>query len=678
MNPVGPGDDSWLDMARALGGDTNEKEPVRADPQWEYPEGNNFSKPVEYADVDGLESPWETWNAALERDRTAAEQELPTRDPSAEVDFWRSSARGISDTTASKSLAASSAPPTFNDIPSDPRELWGEASKVTGAVADLQTQLWDELENFNLNDGNTSYRDLARELRGGNAVDDTPGSSSSTDASHSAVIPSSSDTQVKADLDTDDAATAGSGWNPDVDWKRFDDLAREEQSKNASLARDKARVDAENERVAGFEKNGSPGDATDEFSSVTYTDADGRVLSAAEVEAAIAEGAMFVDEDGNDLSTEGYEVPGATAEEWPSPNNVLVERDLLPPNGTDIPKYAETDRPTLVDRSESAARSSSSFQGAPAPAEGSKESVEMQSSRDFWRSAAREVTTAQAGDVSSAPNGDVASAGPSTGSVEIRPGEISIEATREVADAESFEKSSDIPTGEVADRISDTSNAWSQWNSGRETWKEAIESAPERDAKAEVDMWRNTARAVVSKLPSSPGGPSKVENMATKGDVDSEDNPWSAWSAANLSWEQSLESSDESGSVGGASEWRDAAREWSPGRGLDSGEENPAKEKDTVSSADSGSDWGAPLSVEGTESGNAWSSWQGEDSSGVGTGRNAWWGSRQDVPRKRSVTATSDADVGLWRSAARDLGADGGMTDGSGLVNDDTPTQSAQ
>ena len=255
----------WLrQIANDLAPDSTE-EPVRAAPQWTYPDGNP-------ADIDSESNPWDAWTDVREADeerfvqrdpkaetdfwrsaarevapgpdidtsgvkgkarersdetvegrersedaagptksnawalwnealRNEAAQELKQRDPKAETDFWRSTARELS--SSEPVNPAEELSETLEEANSE--DVWRMARGVTGEVSDLQDRLRSELERYNPDENTDQYRDIARELVG---PPDDP-----------------LDTEPKR-VD----AESGSGWNPDVDWKRFDDINREREA----------------------------------------------------------------------------------------------------------------------------------------------------------------------------------------------------------------------------------------------------------------------------------------------------------------------------------------------------------------------------------------------------------------------------------------------------------------
>jgi hypothetical protein len=675
--PVGPGDNAWLDMARSLASNPDEADPIRTPPKWAYPDGDNFSIPEEYPDDDDrLDRPWDTWNAALERDKAVEEQGTPMRDPSAETEFWRDSARDVVESIgikpadgvpATSDSSRSWRPDIAANVPSDPRELWGAASNVTGAVADLQTQLWDEIQNINLNDDNSEYRDFARELAsrdaGKNASGDSgPDASSSPETS--AISAGNRDGTYAA---TDRAATAGSGWNPDVDWRRFDDVAREAEKERASTARNNARVNAEQTRSDGSEKWSQQSSASEDSMSVTYTDQDGKVLSSAEVEAAIAEGAIFVDENGNDLADEapGVGVLGSGDDSSP------VAEALSNSSG-----LRSSTKPVIGEPSSSLAPADyTSVSDVPSISPTTNlQRRNSQSDRDIWRDAAREVSpqTQQNEPVSTfdeaSPSISERTTGNESGVLEDNSARTSISGDEgglrsqsdDGRDGTNIILDSRTPD-DVKQDEADISNAWSRWNSGREVWSKAVESAPERDAKAEVDMWRGAAKSVVSGLEAKFERQYDSEVESGPAVPTSESNPWSAWNKANSSWEQSLTSTSNKEVVNEADRWRDAARVWSSDVDSKSNEHSSSSPP-----GNSSSDWGASMSPEAMRPGSSWSSWQGSEGSGPGTGRSTWWDSRQDVARKtKSVSSPSDSasDPSTWRSVARDLRTEDSVSD---------------
>lgn len=213
------GDAAWMNLARDLVPDapeTDTSDSTPSTPQWEYPEGQlgpNNSEEDNAA--------WRKWQTAVDE---ANEQQLEARDPKAETDFWRTAARDITTSTSTEEQSSSKEnSSTFvsaesklqNDLVESSREeIWGMARGVSGEMSELQNQLRTELEEYNPTENTYQYRNMARELTNP-PTDDIE-------------QPSKTTGKVNFMKSSDDiGADPGSGWNPDVDWMRYDDVGRE-------------------------------------------------------------------------------------------------------------------------------------------------------------------------------------------------------------------------------------------------------------------------------------------------------------------------------------------------------------------------------------------------------------------------------------------------------------------
>lgn len=197
-------------MASDIAPNASENEIARPPPQWSLPDDDPNAASNQTA--------WNTWNDIQEK----KDEEFTPRDPQAETQFWRSAARdlNIDDAPAESGPVSASVPPEFKETtqpnssvpdieggPSSTSEnVWGMARGVTGEMTSLQNRLRDELEDYDPNQNKDQYRDVARELVG--PENDEPWEDKDP-------------VRVSEQLDP------GSGWNPDYDWMRFDDVGRD-------------------------------------------------------------------------------------------------------------------------------------------------------------------------------------------------------------------------------------------------------------------------------------------------------------------------------------------------------------------------------------------------------------------------------------------------------------------
>jgi hypothetical protein len=645
-------------LARRMGA-RSEKDPVRPPPAWEFPEGSNFSKPAPSppdADPDSLlADPWAVWSSALEKSDAMADKDVPARDPNAETDFWRSAARDVvPEATAN---AARPEPPALSENASQ-SEVWGAASEVTASVSELQERLRSELQNFNSYDEIDAYRDIARELVGPAGVQRDVNDSSNDDELDETTPPP----VLLNPVEDDDTlgANAGSGWNPDVDWMRFDDVARETQKKRDREQRAAIRDRSEQMRLQAMEGDKEVDDATTrELASFTYTDGDGRTLSADEVEAAIAAGALLVDENDNELDN----VVDSSTQATPGPSVVAASARS--------PKSGVPSSSTYGPSSSGAVNELKALQD---------QSVELRdpvADKNFWRDAARSIGMVSPVDPLATEN-------------------MSQEA--DAASAVVFSAGAPPALPDVAGESVDEKSAWSAWNSGVQRWVVAQEAVPPRDATAEVDMWRSAARDVVPGGLNNASSTSSVRPDDTTNDEVEARSPWTSWSTANMAWESSIRDSNPGEQT--PEQWLDAARDLVPDSPT---VDLPAEKKDWGSdfqSADSFSSesagWGSGLqSIDTTGSG--WGSGFSavQKSSGWGSGfttndsnpSGEWgagldslegesrgdaasllgkplWSRRSDFSDSRGKP-TSTSDDAIWRDAAK------GMSSTVGVDNED-------
>eukprot|EP00178_Gracilaria_changii_P005925 TRINITY_DN200_c0_g7_i1.p1 TRINITY_DN200_c0_g7~~TRINITY_DN200_c0_g7_i1.p1 ORF type:complete len:687 (+),score=134.53 TRINITY_DN200_c0_g7_i1:163-2223(+) len=585
------GDPEWMQLARDLAPDSetsqhNAQNDAASQDKWNYPEGR-----LDEADSEAHNA-WSAWNDA----QSNTEQPLKPRDPKQETDFWRGAARDIvSEVTES---ASSSSPPDEMSS-SSTSEVWQMARDVTGEMVNMQSKLRDELERYDSMQNVDEYRGIARELVG-------PPPELGDDAR-----------PIRGSADLDKGAEAGQGWNPDVDWMRFDDVQRELRKKSDKDKRkeveDAARQNWEQQQSLNVEQNQEQqekvwdtGTFMDQSTAPSFVESNSmprfmrnRFMQSGTYGAGWsgAEGEM------EQLRKEGIPLrdPKADAEQWRSVArelNLDVEGDIAAANeqrsaeGTssmDVkPQRDETDSDTsslAADESDEATTSweswrsgNASWQSAIARAEERDPKKEV----DMWRSSARELTK----------------------------------------DDNSSDKAN-----------SDETASWESWRSGGTTWESANENIEERDVKKEVDMWRNSARELTSSTASDANAESPSSDLSSSDDAELQPSAWDSWRNANDRWLQSLEGGDMGAES--SNDWRAAS--------------------------ETQSDWGASLGQKTTSERAAWQAWErasGRQDSGL---QQQWWDTRTDaVLRSESPRAgtSSAGDIDQWRKMAQQVVSD--------------------
>lgn len=554
-----------MDLARSLG--ASNADPERPEPQWKLPEDE---VPIQ---EDEAQSAWAAWNAAIVKDDGPVEQ----RDPSKETDFWRSAARDISAPIAEESGEEGQEEREVDNKESS-TEIWRMARGVTGEMSTMQERLRIDLENFNPDENTDQYRGIARELVG---PPDEPGDDVDP-------VRGSDDTVGGGAEDSGVDAEAGSGWNPDVDWMRFEDIRREQAKKVDADAREDVIREAQRKKAEALEQLGK--DTGQGQGDITYTDENGRILSEDEVEQARKDGALFVDEAGTHISgSKESKQPGSRASgQVPG----FIANKMMS-RGTYGPGYAGVEEDIQ------------SLQKDGVPLRDPKADAEQ------WLSAAKELKT-KIGDDNIAASGDDILAGSS-----------------EVESEDTIEKviHSSIDQGEQS---FDESSSWSQWRDGAQRWEDAAANAEPRDPKAEVDMWRSSAREL-----SGESQKRSTEGTNVEAQIESEDgNVWDSWRKANQSWQSAVDEADKA-----------------------SPESSTLGERQSAS-ADSNSDWGAGLNNQAISERTAWQNWENKSGEGLQAGSSLWWPSSTNSAGAKdlAIRRSSDNNADQWRSAAIELG----------------------
>lgn len=691
------GDDAWMDMAkklergRPLGrafGFGSEPEPVRGEPEWVFPEGEDFSTPPEgaggaEAPDDVLDDPWATWRKAQEAAPKGADGRVEGegRDSKAETDFWRKAVaevvEGVTGGGAAEDGAAGGGAgggegagreeDILEALPSDPKELWGKASRVTADVADLQESLREEIAGFNPLQQSDAYRDIARELVGPSGPDVADGEG--LEAREDAVGGDGELGRARDDFSAEDAA-AGTGWNPDVDWKRYDDINRELQLKSEASLRADVQSEAERMRDDALASGGLPGDQPP---AQSYLDADGRVMSDEEVAEALAAGAVIIDEAGN-------EMPGGPV----SPDGFGTPQLPLPETPPPVAEIGVAPTVAFNPGVKAARRRGGRTYGADAlDAEEEMAWLEERgfSRRDpeqekaFWRDAAREIGMAPAGDADASPEDELSEAEVESAPVGDILGEDVENELEKPAEVEVQKELTEAYLGETSpaqqgmvespvelapdeeDLNVDSSSAWGLWNSSSESWAKEVDNAPPRDAAAEVDMWRSTANEIVPDGTNVDGRSQGTTegSPVSDGSSSSPGNAWDAWNSASDSWKTDFENSDATfSSVNPGDQWLDSARSVAESAGADFAA-GPGK------SASPGSADSRPPEKASWDSGapsSAWSTWQNSSTFGESGGFGAsTWSTRSDVVSNKKSQASAGDDMSMWTSAAREMGS---------------------
>lgn len=591
---------SWLQqLAHDISPSADDLDPPRPPPEWEYPEEDS---PVDT-------SAWGRWNDAMRSDS----DDVAQRDPKAETDFWRGAARDIIDHDSIEPSPSTVSAPIEPTEPIDlsqaedatSEHIWSLARGVTGQMSNMQENLKSELENFNRNENRDQYREIAKELTSPNnekPLDDV-----------APIRPESVD------------AEAGSGWNPDVDWMRFDDLRHEQEKALEKQNRQQAELDARaswNEQTADMQDSSqteailednspaAPLSASDQETLQPGFFADGKGMDELPpfLRNKYNDSGIYgsswsgAEEEMENLKEQGVPLrdPKLDVDSWRSVArelNLDVNPDTLDENSQMV-NFDE--RPVVEDQSDQEVLSS---------IESRNESVEAPSHLDVETAVERmaDVTISEPSDISadtedldeSHLDGETASAG--------------------MADESISEPSEPFDDTEKLD----ISQSWSQWRTGVANWQVSNENAPPRDPEKEVDMWRASARELVP----DPSGNSTDSKSSAGGESGA--SPWDQWRKANTRWEAAIVKADEKA-------WQESAI-------AESKLGNRKKE-----------DWGAGLDGKSSSERSAWDQWKSVSGHTNASDANLWWDTRSD----RSFSSRGDApqeESNEWGSAAEDM-----------------------
>lgn len=570
------GDPTWMNLARSLG--ASDSDPQRPAPVWKLPDDQ---PPLPAPDA---ESAWAAWNHAVANE--SRQPPAPPRDPQKETDFWRQAARDIPQPPVDAADAAQGADNAYQPI--DPNasstEIWRQARGVTGEMTSLQHRLRSDLDNFNPDENTDQYRAIARELVG--PPDDPADVPAPVRRAPDAGEPATGSGSNPPRQD----AEPGSGWNPDVDWMRFEDLRRDQAGKAAAEARRDVLRDAQKAKDAALDR--LPAAQQD----ITYTDESGRELTPEEVDQARREGAMFVDEAGERIDA------------------------AKPSKPAQVPAF-------IANKFKAGATYGAGYAGIEDDVEAlRKEGIPLRDPKadaERWRSAAKELN------ITADDDDDVA-----------------LGAGAAVADDGASDAATDAGLRDEAqsEKDFDESSSWSQWREGEQRWQQAAETSPPRDPKAEVDMWRPSARQLTGETETAAADGAQG---ATEGESE-EGNVWNSWRRANESWQSAVEEADKTSS-----------------------QNQPAQSPPGL--ADAKPDWGAGLDGKAMSERTAWDNWESSNGRGFQSGSSLWWPSSPNSAgtNEREERRSSSNNADQWRSAAVELGgysSDTSPDEGSSIV----------
>lgn len=618
------GDAAWMNLARDLVPDapeTDTSDSTPSTPQWEYPEGQlgpNNSEEDNAA--------WRKWQTAVDE---ANEQQLEARDPKAETDFWRTAARDITTSTSTEEQSSSKEnSSTFvsaesklqNDLVESSREeIWGMARGVSGEMSELQNQLRTELEEYNPTENTDQYRNMARELTNP-PTDDIE-------------QPSKTTGKVNFMKSSDDiGADPGSGWNPDVDWMRYDDVGRELLKK-----RQKEDLRAAEQNARELQQN-----AIEDINKMEALE-----------QQEFTETGGIQDEAGNTI--------------FPTYTDQSVSEDKLYQSSSgDLPgfiknRYGRTG--TYGSNWSKAEEEAAELKAKGVPLRDPK------ADSDAWRSVARELNLEVDGEL----DATLESEERAQSMKDFRTSTDSTISSPEIeSDIESF-SSSETNGSDSAEVFSDSDtaeNSWSAWRTGNINWEAANKEVEQRDPKKEVDMWRSNARELTSGIASE----DKKENdtVLEPKQATSETSVWEQYRDANAKWKSSLSDGEQS----------EKFEEGNPYRWM--------------STEPTTTDWGAAFDSKATSDKAAWENWDNVGGQNVREGARLWWETKlsssstrtnktetpgndllsddlltntmknarnsQSSGPKREKRVRSDPSLQTWMSVARELSNDGAQT----------------
>jgi len=135
-------------------------------PKWVYPEDVD---PEEFFNESAEDkAAWGSWTEALVKEAQEASGETTYRDPAKETDFWRGAAQDIVQEVSGEGgpAGAKRESPT-EPLPNDPTKIWQAARDVAAKTQALQSDLQDEVVNFNPYEETDTYKDAAKEVIAG-------------------------------------------------------------------------------------------------------------------------------------------------------------------------------------------------------------------------------------------------------------------------------------------------------------------------------------------------------------------------------------------------------------------------------------------------------------------------------------------------------------------------------
>lgn len=597
--PADPSDPVWKDLARSLG--SSDPTPPRPPPEWKQLDDTPSARSEEA-------NAWANWKSAR-----AAQDELEARDPKKETNFWRPAARELTQPSSQSNAS--------KDVTDDATQtdIWGLARDVTGEVSELQDRLRADLDSFNPGENPDQYRRIARELIG----------------------PQEDDWEIKSEenvLERPEAggwggASAASGWNPDTDWKRFDDVRRDELLKKEKEAREVVARDAQQKRQEAYERLGH-GAEEQSADDVMYTDESGRVLSSDEVKKAIEDGAVFVDEAGKEIEGQKERDAGVGMPEQNDGDGKFSTETGSFESGK-VPGF-------IANRFSSRGTYGAAYAGAE---EYVKELQEQgiplrdpKADAESWREAAREL------------NIDVGPEPLELTNSELETDEESDEESDESDEAVEAGQSDLKNTAEVVEQVDRGATAaaaaslWSSWRQGNLEWEREAASAAPRDPKQEIDMWRSSARDLASELEVNANVEDSPSSSPSTPESKGESSAWGAWRNASARWESTLEDADESLSQ------QDSTNPWS--------------------SQNVKADWGAGLDGKASSDRSAWENWNKVTGKKTDVGNNFWWS------QTSSANSKTESNTEQWRKAASEVVQGLGVGGASGTEQNEVNSQS--
>lgn len=569
-----------MKLAQEISPNESEEDLVRPPPQWTFPNGDP-------SDV-GDENPWSSWNAAQQKN----DEDVSPRDPKAETDFWRSAARDIESSSENPPIEVTSSPASTPFDPPDviidsdtnvpiskegsdgPENVWGMARGVTGEMTSLQNRLRDELDQYDPDENKDQYRNIARELVG--PENDEPWDD-------------------KDPVRMSDQADAGSGWNPDVDWMRYDDVGREKALANEAAKRRAIENAARETMESALDEEDLDTREADEWNTLT-------------------------DQRPSDISTTSASTSGQA------------------------PGF-------IANRGRSQGTYGDGWSGSKQEMENLKQQGEElrdpKSDTDSWRSIARELN------VETSENVDDASLADAVDQSKLENEAVSVAESDTGSVSQSFESVAEsISTSDELDV-----NLWSQWRSSSSSWEKANEKLEERDPKKEVDMWLGSARELTSESNENEAeniaGTSGTD--ANTVDATGESSVWEQWRQSNLNWEKSIREnekdweqgkSDDSTTNGWSGEEK-GKKDWGAGLGK------------TNSERSAWDSWNRVAGQEPGDDSSMWWRTRFDDLGSTNEGSETIAENVPNtVSGEREERLESDSVVTSWRSLAKELASD--------------------